>query len=67
MDNEGSVMYPDLGDIWLNDDGDYYLFISQPNYSEDTGFADVLCLNDGTKVRAIFDVQNSWNMWEKVI
>lgn len=45
--------YPDIGDIWVDDEGEYLLFLTNPYYLEDYIYATVFSLNkDATHRRA---------------
>lgn len=42
------IRFPELGDIWCDDDGTFYLFLDNPNWYDDTVNIKTLILNDGS-------------------
>lgn len=53
---EHGIRYPEQGDIWCDDDGDYYLFLSVPSWHEDDVFCTVVHMNTGEIIYQSFPV-----------
>lgn len=47
--NKGGIMnLPEAGDIWAEDDGSYYLFLTKPSWTETHISVTYMLLNNGT-------------------
>ena len=61
---------PAKGDIWSQDDGDYYLFLSEPTYVEDEIIVNAMHLNSGIIVLHHFGIDPKtgtlYEWWTKV-
>lgn len=42
------MRYPEIGDIWQDDDGIFYLFLREPRWFDDAVLIYTLTLNDGS-------------------
>ena len=56
---EHGLRYPELGDIWCDDDGDYYLLMTEPSWTGDGHVCStVLHMNTGETVFKAFPVDH---------
>lgn len=62
--------YPQLGDIWMDDDDHYFLFLSEPSIFQDYILVLVLELNNGRTYMRQFDLDRDtetlYDWWMKV-
>jgi len=45
--DESCIDFPELGDIWADDDGSYYMFMTNPSWTETHILVTYLLLNNG--------------------
>jgi hypothetical protein len=53
---EHGIRYPELGDIWEDDNGEYYLFLTEPSWKEGEVLINCLMLNTGEIRFRFFDI-----------